>query len=93
MEIKFLDFGESMGTRKLGEKIRKNISKSIVEGENVTFNFEGVRIVSNSFADECFGKLMDDFDFKVIKERTRFSNLNNDVRFVIKGALQKNINR
>ena len=50
---KFNKLGENLGTRQLGEKARKELLPLIHECDKVILDFEGVNIVSNSFADEC----------------------------------------
>ena len=70
MHIKFLEFGSSLGTMDLGSKIREEIEKSIDRDEKVIFDLKGMEIISNSFADECFAKLLLKFDFDTIKSKT-----------------------
>lgn len=95
MHIKFSKFGSSLGTRDLGSKIRKEVEESI-NNENIIFDLEGMEIISNSFADECFAKLLLKFDFDTIKSKTSFINGNNDITKIILKAFRdrmKKINR
>lgn len=96
MHIKFLKFGSSLGTRDLGSKIRKEVEESIHNDENVIFDLDGMEIISNSFADECFAKLLIRFDFDTIKSKTSFINGNDDNTKIILKAFRdrmKKINR
>lgn len=88
MHIKFLEFGSSLGTRDLGSKIREEIEKSIDRDEKVIFDLKGMDIISNSFADECFAKLLLKFDFDTIKSKTSFINGNNDNTKIILKAFK-----
>lgn len=83
------NFGESIGTRVLGEKIRQGVISDLSSGIKVTFDLSGVEVLSNSFADECFGKLLAFFPLSFIKEHTHFANTNDFVRMVILKAIQQ----
>ena len=56
--FKFVTIGENLGTRVLGEKVRNMLLPMILGNEKVVLDFEGVNVVSNSFADECLAKLL-----------------------------------
>ena len=91
MLIKFCEFGQSLGTRNLGNTIRKNIESNISIGNEVIFDLKNVDLLSNSFADECFGKLILKFDIKEIKSKTKFINVNNINRTIILKAINDRI--
>ena len=56
--FRFRDFGEYLGTRQLGEKVREQLWPLVQGDEKVRLDFDGVDVVSNSFADECIAKLL-----------------------------------
>jgi hypothetical protein len=91
--IKFADFGETLGTRKLGESIRNEVETQIRLGNKTIFDFNGVDLISNSFADECFGKLVEHFGMEIIKSKTTFANTNSKVSMVVKKAVTDRLNR
>lgn len=93
MNIKFSEFGSSLGTRDLGAKIRKEIEESIAKDEKVIFDLDGMEIISNSFADECFAKLLLKFDFDIIKSKTSFVNGNNENNKIILKAFKDRIKK
>lgn len=93
MEIQFNKFGKSFGTRRLGQEVRKSIISELRTDNFVIFNFEGVEVVSNCFADECLAKLLDEFDFGFIKKNTTFKNTNDFVRRVISNAIKHRIEK
>ena len=89
MEIILRNIGQSLGTRQLGEKLRNEIIASICEHNSVTINFEGVDVISNSFADECFAKILCTHDINFVAKNIKFVNANDFVRTVIKHSLRQ----
>ena len=85
--IKFGDIGGSLGTRNLGAKIRGTILKEIETNEMVYLDFDEVNVVTNSFANECFGKLLEFITVKEFKTKIAFLNANDFVQRVIISAL------
>lgn len=91
--IKFKNINFSLGTRKLGESIRNTISQNIIAEEIIVFDFADVDLISNSFADECFGKLIEDFGIDYVKSKTTFRNVNPLIDMVIKKAITDRIKK
>lgn len=89
MEIQFKHIGNSLGTRVLGESIRTKIEDSIHNNMFVTFDFEGVDLISHSFADECFGKLLLTWDLNALKAKTTFKNTNDIIKKTIAFTLKE----
>ena len=85
----FKDFGEYLGTRQLGEKAREMLLPLIQGEEKVCLDFEGVDVVSNSFADECIAKLLLSMSLDELKKRITFSGLNDFARKNIALALKR----
>lgn len=73
--FEFKNIGEYLGTRMLGAKAREKLLPMIESGERVVLDFNGVRVVSNSFADECLAKLLRLYTLDELKERTTFKGL------------------
>ena len=92
MIINFNDYNKALGTRKLGEAIRKDIEKHIQENQELIFDFSGIDVISSSFADECFGKLVNKYGLELIKNKTHFKNVNKFIKIVILDIL-KNYNQ
>lgn len=92
MIIRFVEYGESLGTRFLGEKIRMEVINNFNIAERIVFDLEGVDLLSNSFADECFGKLVESFGIEVVKRKTTFKNAKPIVVAVIKKAIDERLN-
>lgn len=91
MIIAFNKFGSSVGTRAIGQEVRTGIETAIREGQQIIFDFAGVEVVSNSFADECFGKLLLTFDLDTIRRHTTFKNTTPFVRDVVRFSLNQRL--
>jgi hypothetical protein len=87
MKIEFKDLGQSLGTRRLAEQIRADIKNNISSKDMLVFDFDGVEVISNSFADECFAKLVDELGIEFVKSRTTFANTDGFISFIIKKAI------
>jgi hypothetical protein len=71
--------------------MRKKIVQYIEKNERIVFDFSGVEIVSNSFADECFAKLMVDFDLPRVKEQTTIQNASPFIKAVIANSFKERL--
>ena len=85
--ILFREISPSLGTRDLGAKIRNTIVEKINTNDKVYLDFEGVDVVTNSFANECFSKLKDTITLEVFKTKITFLNTNDFVQRVIISAM------
>ena len=72
----FREFGENLGTRPLGKRVREQLLPLLEQDERVVLDFTGVNVVSNSFADECIAKLLLTMPLADLKARTTFRGLN-----------------
>lgn len=72
--IKFGNFGQHLGPRSIAATQREKIAAAIRSKSGVTIDFEGVITMSDSFADECFGKLNLDFNLHTIKNSIQLKN-------------------
>ena len=90
--FKFREIGESLGTRQLGARVREQLLPLITTNEKVVFDFEGVDVVSNSFADECLAKLLLFMSFEELKQRTTFVSVNDFARRNIAIAFRRRMN-
>ena len=87
--FRFRKFGEHLGTRQLGERVREQLWPLIQGDEKVCLDFEGVDVVSNSFADECIAKLLLTMPLDELKQHTTFRGLNDFARKNIALALKR----
>ena len=64
IRYKMFEMSSGTGTRKSGERIRNDISNIIKEtGKVIEIDFEGISVISSSFADELIGKLVLEYGF------------------------------
>ncbi|WP_194775023.1 STAS-like domain-containing protein [Pararhodonellum marinum] len=89
MTINFSHIGTHLGTRVLGESIRKDIEIALEQNQLVTFDFSGIDFISHSFADECFAKLLISMKIEELKKKTTFKDANKLVKRTIAFALKE----
>ena len=85
----FRDFGENLGTRSLGQKVREQLVPLLEKDDRVVLDFTGVNVVSNSFADECIAKLLLTMSLAELKAHTTFRGLNPMASQSVLTALQR----
>ena len=68
----FREYGENLGTRPLGKRVREQLLPLIEQNSCVVLDFTGVNVVSNSFADECIAKLLLEMPLAELRSRTTF---------------------
>ena len=74
--FRFREYGENLGTRSLGKRVREQLLPLIEQNNCVVLDFTGVNVVSNSFADECIAKLLLEMPLAELRNRTTFRGLN-----------------
>ena len=85
----FKEYGENLGTRPLGKRVREQLLPLLEKDERVVLDFTGVNVVSNSFADECIAKLLLTIPLSELKSRTTFRGLNPIASECVLTALQR----
>ena len=85
----FREFGQNLGTRPLGKRVREQLLPLIEQNECVVLDFTGVDVVSNSFADECIAKLLLEMPLSELKNRTTFRGLNSIASESVLTALRR----
>lgn len=89
--FRFVTIGENLGTRMLGEKARNILLPIIQENDKTVLDFDGVSVVSNSFADECLAKLLLFMPLDELKKRTTFRGLDDFARKNIAVAFKRRL--
>ncbi len=87
--FQFKQYGENLGTRPLGKQVREQLLPLLQGEERVVLDFDGVGVVSNSFADECIAKLLLYMPLDELKSRTTFHGLNSIAADSVLTALQR----
>ena len=85
----FREYGENLGTRPLGKRVREQLMPLLEQDERVVLDFTGVNVVSNSFADECIAKLLLTMPLADLKAHTTFHGLNPIASESVLTALQR----
>lgn len=88
MTVTMGDFGQSLTTRAAGRAAYGRIAGLFSqEGRVVVFDFDGVRTITNSFADEVFGRLVAEMGFDEFRGRTAFKNIRGLWARVVRSAI------
>lgn len=87
--FKFSKYGKNLGTRQLGAIVRGDLLRFINNNTRIALDFEGVDVVSNSFADECLAKLLLEMSLEDLKSKTTFMGLNEFAKKNIAVAFQR----
>lgn len=85
----FKDYGNQLGTRVLGAKVREDLLSVMERDSKVVLDFSGVDVVANAFADECIAKLLLIMSLSELKDRTTFAGLNDMAKMNIALALKR----
>lgn len=83
--IRLSEFGNSLSTRELGKEVSKQVDFSI-PGE-IILDFQDVRMINSSFADELVGKNAKELGFDNFKRKVKIQNATENIRLVIRKAL------
>lgn len=77
------DLGTTLCTRQSGRQAYVDVKAALDKGDTVVFDFAGVDSVTNSFADELFGRLAFEFGMDNLRMVTSFTNINqSSARFI-----------
>jgi len=92
VKIRFSEFGSTLGTRHLGRIVKLELDR-LFNGseEKLEFDFLDVTLVTNSFADEVFGKKVAEVGLNEFKQRTTFTNLTPFIGMCIKKAIENRV--
>lgn len=93
MKIAMNQFGTSLCTRASGRAAYTLINDAIdsFPGECILFDFSDVFSVTNSFADESFGRLASERGMDFLRQNTTFGEINRDVALSIRTAMDRRI--
>ena len=90
MLIRFKEHEELLCSRE-GGKIAKDTFRIMFEKASpqnkIVFDFDEVKIISSSFADEFFGKMVAEMGFSQFKSITTFKNVNPFISNVIMNSI------
>ena len=77
MIVRMSNYGANLGTRNLGRIVYSDLRTLLGQcmSERIVLDFQGVSAVTNSFADEVFGHLVETIGLDELQERTTFRNI------------------
>ena len=93
MKIAMNQFGTSLCTRASGRAAYALINDVLDTSseELILFDFSDVFSVTNSFADESFGRLASERGIDFLRQKTSFNEINRDVALSIRAAMDRRI--
>lgn len=83
-------FGHDLGTRQLGGEIRDKLTRTLGHPW-VLVDCAGVEMVTHSFADEVFGKLIKEIGPHTFQETIRFANVAPQIAPIIRFVLKERL--
>ena len=88
MVIEMKEFGRSLVTRASGRKAYEKIAPMVMSAtERVVFDFDGVDTITNSFADEVFGRMVFEVGMDELRARTTFRGIQPFFARVVRSAM------
>ncbi len=91
MSINFNEFGSDFVTRRQGELARGMLVEALgkyPQNTRVTISLAGV-VMTPSFADECFGKLLLNLGEEQFRKRVRFADVDGTTKTLLNAVLSK----
>lgn len=86
--FRIIEHSDSFGTRDAGLKMRNEILNIIKQADTtIILDFEGVDIVSSSFADELLGKLVVSLGFFGFNKLVKMKGMNPDLQAVVQRSV------
>lgn len=85
MIVKLKEFGTSLGSRVLGKEV-SNMINFEKEGE-VILDFNGVKMVTSSFADEVVGKNCAKLGLHNFFDKVQIVNTSEQIKLILKKAI------
>lgn len=88
MVIKMNAFGNSLVTRESGRAAYDSIIGQMRNTGDVTeFDFSGIELITNSFADEVFGRMAFEYGIDTMRKRTTFSHIDRMWAIVVRSVI------
>lgn len=85
MIVKLKEFGISLGSRVLGKEVSNMID--FEKEEEITLDFQDVKMVTSSFADEVVGKNCAKLGLHNFFKKVQIINTPEQIKFILKKAI------
>ncbi len=90
--VRIADSAHGTGTRGAGRELRTLVWNILIESpQRAILDFEGVPVVSSSFADEFLGKLAAEMGFTAFNQRVQLKAVSQTVKGIVDQAVLKRI--
>lgn len=89
MNVEMKKFGTVLSTRQSGRVAFDEVAPMVRAGKKIVFDFCGVDSVTNSFADELFGRLVMEFGFSALRASTSFIGIDSFSALSIRTAMER----
>jgi len=80
---------QDVRTRRGGQRVRQQLENLLESSESVTVDFDGIEVISSSFADEVFGRLFVKLGPRTFTKRILLTNVNQDIDGLIDLAIDQ----
>lgn len=91
---RLVDMGLDLASRDRARKLREDfLAHAGSSPERLTFDFEGVRTLSDSFADELLAVLVEERGEVWFREHIKLVNLSSEQRQIVLSAIQTRLRR
>jgi len=89
IEFSMSDHSKTFGSRSAAKPIHTKIKNllDLVQDKNILIDFDGVTVISSSFADEVFGRLFLEYGPRMFNSRIKFKNTNSTIDGLIDRAI------
>lgn len=85
MIVKLKEFGTSLGSRVLGKEVSNMIN--FEKEEEIVLDFNGVKMVTSSFADEVVGKNCARLGLHNFFDKVQIVNTSEQIKLILKKAI------
>jgi len=85
MIVKLKEFGESLGSRVIGKEVSNMIG--FEKEDEIILDFEGVKMVTSSFADEVIGKNCAKLGLHNFFKKVQIINTSEQIKLILKKAI------
>lgn len=87
MIMSMAQWGTVLTERDLGKKIRTHFLNSILKGDTIVVDFTDVQMITSSFADELFAKLIAEVGESKVKSEVKLVNISPTIKIIINEAI------
>ena len=91
VEIRLIDYSNTITDPSIAETILRDIRDALGKQDSISVVFTGVDIMTTSCAKQIFGQLYLELGPEVFYQRMQLKDVDEDLRIIIKNAIQSAI--